>query len=54
MQGEPDMAKPPAHDAAFDWWLPVALVTLAVGHMLSTMLRTIPATSRITTPRRPC
>jgi predicted MFS family arabinose efflux permease len=39
------MEETPAHDAAPDRWLPVALVTLAFGHMLSTMLRTIPAIS---------
>jgi MFS family permease len=39
------MDETPAHDAASDRWLPVALVTLGFGHMLSTMLRTIPAIS---------
>lgn len=39
------MDETPAHDAAPDRWLPVALVTLGFGHMLSTMLRTIPAIS---------
>jgi len=37
------MAETPAHGAASDRWLLIALITLAFGHMLSTMLRTIPA-----------